>query len=317
MKFFSLVAGAAASSYETTEAYTMSTMNSEPWTTPDRITNCGGTIRRPKTFSSPDFASGSYQNYLSCTWDISLRGVAGFWIVPKTFDIESIGFWHDGQGYDLPDHGPKPNCAFDHVKVIANGVESNFCGTNLGVASEAGKGTKEEGGKWTPDLVNASEDGFKKMFVLGGDATVSMTTDFTNGVDLDGNWNRFAGFEFELVEADRLDIIEYYFGKIAGNIIDERKFNRFVNRFHKILAKARSSATGENCYEENGFGASDTSDDVQVFHESNTCTLNSQVNAALNSWARNNACVGRGKVYRQIIRAARKIRNFYNSANDC
>jgi hypothetical protein len=83
----------------------------------------------------------------------------------------------------------------------------------------------------------------------------------------------------------------------------------------KLLAKAEDSMTGESCYEENGFGSE--ADAVQVFDESDMCTLNSQVNAALNSWARNYACAGRGKVYRQIVRHGRKIKNFFNERASC
>ncbi|CAG5104583.1 Oidioi.mRNA.OKI2018_I69.chr1.g1359.t1.cds [Oikopleura dioica] len=313
MKLFSLFASASAAySYETTEPYTTST---SIVSTTERFTDCGGTIKQPTTFSSPDFGSENYQNFLSCTWNISLRGVAGFWIVPKTFDIESVSFWWAS----YPDYlSTLPKCAFDHVKVIANEVESNFCGSNAGdrTIGDEEKGGKE-GGKWVPDLVNVSEEGFPKMFVLGSQATVSMFTDFSNENTIEFPGNDFKGFEFELIEADRLDIIEHHFGRIAASLADGKKSGRYVNRFQKVLEKARASSTGENCYEENGFGASDSSDDVQVFDESDMCTLNSQVNAALNSWARNNACDGRGKVYRQIIRAARKIRNFYNSVNDC
>ena len=92
---------------------------------------------------------------------------------------------------------------------------------------------------------------------------------------------------------------------------------RYVNRFYKAFNKAVNSDNGESCYEENGFGSDDSADDVQVFDESDFCKLNGQVNAALNSWARNNACEGRGKVYRQIIRSARKTRNFYNNKMGC
>ena len=56
----------------------------------------------------------------------------------------------------------------------------------------------------TPDLVNVSNDGFQQdLFVQGGQATVSFSSD---------HMITSRGFEFELVEADRLDIIEYHFG---------------------------------------------------------------------------------------------------------
>ena len=142
--------------------------------------------------------------------------------------------------------------------------------------------------------------------------------------------------------ADRLAIIQHHFG-VSNLLIDGRKKNlqriveslpsssggyssaeklvnwadRYVKRSNKIFEKAAASSNGESCYEENGFGSDDSADDVNVFDESNFCKLNGQVNAALNSWARNYACDGRGKVYRQIIRSARKVRNFYNDKAGC
>ena len=77
----------------------------------------------------------------------------------------------------------------------------------------------------------------------------------------------------------------------------------------------RSAQIGEACYAENGF--EEEAADVSVFDKSDVCTLNGQVNAAINSWARNFACNGRGKVYRQIIRSARKVKSFFIEKNEC
>ena len=84
---------------------------------------------------------------------------------------------------------------------------------------------------------------------------------------------------------------------------------------NKTFAKMRLAQTGESCYAENGF--EEESADVSVFDESDVCTLNGQVNAAINSWARNYACSGRGKVYRQIIRSARNVKSFFIEKNGC
>ena len=106
--------------------------------------------------------------------------------------------------------------------------------------------------------------------------------------------------------------------RIAASLPEDASWaKRYVNRFYKAFNKAVDADNGENCYEENGFGSEDSADDVQVFDENDFCKLNGQVNAAVNSWARNNACEGRGKVYRQIIRSARKTRNFYNNKMGC
>ncbi|CBY11831.1 unnamed protein product [Oikopleura dioica] len=56
---------------------------------------------------------------------------------------------------------------------------------------------------------------------------------------------------------------------------------------------------------------------AHVFDENDFCKLNGQVNAAINSYARHHACEGRGKVYRQIIRSARKVKKFFNRKNEC
>ncbi|CAG5107832.1 Oidioi.mRNA.OKI2018_I69.chr1.g3508.t1.cds [Oikopleura dioica] len=118
----------------------------------------------------------------------------------------------------------------------------------------------------TYSLVNVSNDGFDDLFVQGGQATVSFTTD--------GSITR-SGFEFDLVEADRLDIIEYHFGRIAAALPEDASWaERYVNRFYKVFNKAVDADNGENCYEENGFGSDDSADDVQVFDESNFCKLN-------------------------------------------
>ena len=86
----------------------------------------------------------------------------------------------------------------------------------------------------------------------------------------------------------------------------------------KTLNRLAEADTGVSCYDEN-FGSDDVveGDEITVFDADNMCKLNGQVNAAINSYARNNACEGRGKVYRQIIRSARKVKKFFSDKNDC
>ena len=113
-------------------------------------------------------------------------------------------------------------------------------------------------------------------------------------------------------------MVKFGFQRIAASLPDDASWaERYVNRFYKVFNKVVDADNGETCYEDNGFGSEDSADDVQVFDESDFCKLNGQVNAALNSWARNNACEGRGKVYRQIIRSARKIRNLFIRKMNC
>ena len=77
------------------------------------------------------------------------------------------------------------------------------------------------------------------------------------------------------------------------------------------------SENGSSCYDENFPQDGEEGDEITVFDADNMCKLNGQVNAAINSYARHNACEGRGKVYRQIIRSARKVKKFFNDKNDC
>ena len=93
---------------------------------------------------------------------------------------------------------------------------------------------------------------------------------------------------------------------------------RYEGRLNKVLQQLESSDNGSSCYDENVPNSSeDEGDEVTVFDENDFCRLNRQLNAAINSYARHHACEGRGKVYRQIIRSARKVKNFFNEKNDC
>ena len=93
---------------------------------------------------------------------------------------------------------------------------------------------------------------------------------------------------------------------------------RYGSRMQKTLDKLQDADTGVSCYDENfAEAAADEGDEVTVFDADDMCKLNGQVNAAINSYARNNACEGRGKVYRQIIRSARKIKKFLHENNHC
>jgi hypothetical protein len=57
--------------------------------------------------------------------------------------------------------------------------------------------------------------------------------------------------------------------------------------------------------------------DVKVFTADDPCKLNSQINSAISSFARNWACVGRGKTHRQTVRRARKLKSFYSEQMNC
>jgi hypothetical protein len=102
------------------------------------------------------------------------------------------------------------------------------------------------------------------------------------------------------------------------SVAEEKWGGRYAGRMQKALDKLSEADTGVSCYDENfPEEAADEGDEVTVFDADDMCKLNGQVNAAMNSYARNNACAGRGKVYRQIIRSARKVKKFFNENNDC
>ena len=110
---------------------------------------------------------------------------------------------------------------------------------------------------------------------------------------------------------------------MIDSVADEKWGIRYSDRMNKHLNKLAGADTGVNCYDEN-FPAGEEEeeeeeegDEITVFDADDMCKLNGQVNAALNSYTRHNACQGRGKVYRQIIRSARKTKKFFNEKNNC
>ncbi|CAG5078196.1 Oidioi.mRNA.OKI2018_I69.PAR.g8925.t1.cds [Oikopleura dioica] len=298
--FATLIASAVAShssysSYYSSSGYSSySSSSSSSSSSTSFEGECGGRITDTETIIySPGFERGYYYNFLDCKWDIDFGDIAGFNIVANTFDVE----WHSV-------------CGWDTVTVEANGDEFNFCGSNgyRRRRSASGDHPKEEDeGKANYDLANPSSDGFPDFFVSGGQASISLTTDYSV---------RNAGFEFVFERMSRLQVIEMHLNRIFDSFSREEDYSRrYTGRMTRILNKMKASETGDSCYAENGFAAEAA--DIQVFDADNMCKLNGQLNAAINSWARNWACDGRGRVHRQIIRAARKVRNFYNDRAGC
>lgn len=114
-------------------------------------------------------------------WNIELGDdVPGFNIVRNHFNLE----------YNY-------NCAYDWVRLEANGDTFNFCGpAYYREASEK----KEEDGKYTMSQVNPRPDGFpENWFVPGGSAVLTFHSD--------NSWQR-SGFEFEIVPINRFNIIQ-------------------------------------------------------------------------------------------------------------
>nr|CAC83954.1 Oikosin 4A protein [Oikopleura dioica] len=293
---------------------------------------CGGTITEHQTISSPVWYNDYYPNNVDCVWTIDLGDVPGFNIVNNFFDLEHHS-----------------SCAYDYLKVVENGNEQNFCGetynsceylncegyssssSSSGSSSSSSSSSyssssssssyssgrkrrsepeKEEDGKYSPDLVNVSDYGFPdSMFISGGSARIEFHTDYSI---------RHQGFRFTIEKQTRFQIIQHHVGRVVDSVADERWGDRYARRMTKAMNKLAGADTGVSCYDENiPSEAADEGDEVTVFDADNMCKLNGQVNAAINSYARNNACQGRGKVYRQIIRSARKVKKFFNENNEC
>merc|ERR1712037_605020 len=270
----------------------LETTKPSAFTSPE-FTDCGGTINDESEILSPNYPN-NYTDHSRCTWDINVGGdVAGIFIIPEEFSLEE----HWGQ---------EGKCGFDHLKVVANGVESNFCGSN---EPYFGKDMRQKDGKWTPDLPNASNAGFTEMFIRGHKATVSFHSDYSISQ---------AGFKLKIVKADRLDLITHFAQQVIDSVSDKDFGGRYSSRMNKVLRKARASYTGESCKEESQ-GSSDEAADVTVFNKDDLCKLNGQVNAALNSWARNYACRRKGNkdISRQIIRQAKKTKAFFSERAGC
>ena len=93
---------------------------------------------------------------------------------------------------------------------------------------------------------------------------------------------------------------------MAGNKKDQKYHAKFQGWLDKI-----SEATNDDglkcCVE-----VADA-DDITVFSDDNMCKLNSQLNSAMSSLARQWACNGRGNVSRQAVRRLKKLKNQYAS----
>merc|ERR1712037_562345 len=159
-----------------------------------------------------------------------------------------------------------------------------------------------------PDLYQFTDLGVKNFFIesFKPATTTTWATTTSTTTTTTTTFNQAAHRRAVIIgHAERI------FASISGESYEER----YINRMKKLFKKAEESETGESCYEENGFGSE--ADAVQVFDEEDMCKLSSQVNAAINSWARNYACKGRGKVYRQIVRHGRKVKNFFHDRAGC
>merc|ERR1712037_253285 len=161
-----------------------------------------------------------------------------------------------------------------------------------------------------PDLYQYSDLEIKN-FVFESFADPPTTT--TTSTSTTTTTTTEASTEAETKREIIIEQAERIFAAISGEGYEKR----FSSRMNKLFERAREAETGENCYEENGFVSDPEADAIQNFDEEDICKLNSQVNAALSSWARNYACKGRGKVYRQIVRKARKVKNFFHERAGC
>jgi len=309
MKLFSLISTASAGIHYTDEytTSTSATYTGTRTTTPGPFTGtCGGTITKSETIASPGFYDKSvYYNNLNCVWNIELGDdVIGFNIKRNAFDVEE-----------------ELTCYYDFVEITANGIETAYCGydewrkrrhsDDFGdFDARRGKQKIKESGKSDAQHDNVINDGFPRLlFIEGGSALIRFYTD-SSVVK--------GGFEFEIVKASRLQIISHHAQRIFDAVSDNKWAARYEGRLSKVLQQLEDSDNRSSCYDKNvPQNSEDEGDEVTVFDENDFCRLNGQVNAAINSYARHHACEGRGKVYRQIIRSARKVKNFFNQKYDC
>merc|ERR1712037_597898 len=117
---------------------------------------------------------------------------------------------------------------------------------------------------------------------------------------------------------ERLAVISSHVDRLADATLDmdnakDARYVMKINAWMDMIAGANGDRDGAECDAEE---AVDEGADVQVFSEDDYCKLNSQINSALSSAARRWACDGRGKVYRQVVRRLKKVKNQYNR-NHC
>jgi len=301
MKLSALVSATSAYTtdyYSTTPSYT--TIDARTGTTTGSpFRDCGGTITEYETIASPIISfkyDQGYPNNVQCAWHIELGDhVAGFNIVNNFFLVEY-----------------EETCGYDWVSVVANGHEENFCSDeDVARKRREAKNEAKESSKYTPDLVNPINTGFpSSKLIIGGSAVISMFSD---------NTVTYRGFEFELVKLTRFEIIEVHVRRLINSVADQRWGSRYAGRMLDDLTRLKDAENedGSSCYDKNFPESGEEGDEITVFDADNMCKLNGQVNSAINTYARHNACTGRGKVYRQIIRSARKVKKFFNDKNDC
>jgi len=110
---------------------------------------------------------------------------------------------------------------------------------------------------------------------------------------------------------DRRLVINEHFNRFASEALDlahNKKDQKYHFKFNKYLTLISSSLNddGTRCNAEVV-----DADDITVFSADDMCKLNSQLNSAISSLARQWACNGRGDVSRQVVRRMKKLKNQY------
>ncbi|CAG5104563.1 Oidioi.mRNA.OKI2018_I69.chr1.g1339.t1.cds [Oikopleura dioica] len=216
-----------------------------------------------------------------------------FWQITDIFESKSWSIENE----DFEEEGTPET----HVLLFENSEYPDYTGAS---SSDFWDRRKRRSGDFEGEVQHR---GFEEpLWVPGSQATITFISD---------EHREFRGFEFEIT-ANKMNVIQNQAEKIFSALSDDLKWkDRFVNRLTKILTLANSSYTGEKCAEENGFENEIPSD--LIFDAEDTCPLNDQVNQALNSFAKSWACQGSGKVYKQIINKAAKIKTFFDRKFNC
>ncbi|CAG5104115.1 Oidioi.mRNA.OKI2018_I69.chr1.g1101.t1.cds [Oikopleura dioica] len=143
--------------------------------------------------------------------------------------------------------------------------------------------TDEDGESELPDLPNV-EEGFPTILVPSGSAVIK----FNSNGD-----HEQKGFELGIREITKADLIEKHAEPLFDSLPDNRFGTRYYYRLTRSFVQMNRSFTGKKCFKENGFG--EEALDINAFDENDMCKLNRQLYAAINSFAKNFACKGRGK----------------------
>jgi hypothetical protein len=182
---------------------------------PTQEIKCGGTINESTTIFSPGFEDGNYPNNLDCKWYVRLETVAGFNIIPRSFEVCSS--W---------------NCKGEYVHVNAGTVDKTFCG----------KTDEKRKRRMIEELTCAEPEifGFLPILIRGGDAEIRFATDGSN-------YKNYKGFELEIVALDESQLIDQEVKNLARKLTEQGISGA---RSYKLLMNAVKNVRNQFIFDE-------------------------------------------------------------------